>query len=166
MRSVSVRPCSPCSRSVAGPWPTSRPDGRGRVERLALLCPAGIGRQTIGKVAPAFVLNLLGARGRRRSAEIVTGLDAWEHPEVFEEVSRVFGHFRPRTERFPVFDDETLRRLTMPVLAVLGGRDRVFDPVGTERRLRSLVRDVRVEVVSTSGHALLGQTPRVVDFLG
>lgn len=136
-----------------------------RVRRLALLCPAGIGRQTIGKVAPAFLLNLLGARGRRRSAEIVTGLDAREHPEVFEEIGRMFGHFRPRTERFPVFDDETLRRLTMPVLVVLGERDRVFDPVGTERRVRRLVEDVRVEVVPGAGHALLGQVPRIVEFL-
>ena len=83
-----------------------------------------------------------------------------------ERVDRLPWCARPRAERFPVFDDETLRRLTMPVLAVLGGRDRVFDPVGTERRLRSLVRDVRVEVVPTSGHALVGQTPRIVEFLG
>lgn len=77
----------------------------------------------------------------------------------------MFGHFRPRTERFPVFDDETLRRLTMPVLVVLGERDRVFDPVGTERRVRRLVEDVRVEVVPGAGHALLGQVPRIVEFL-
>ena len=147
---------------TAADFAVRRPE---RVERLALLCPAGIGRQTIGKVAPAFLLNLLGARGRRRSAEIVTGLDAREHPEVFAEISRTFEHFRPRTERFPVFDDETLRSLTMPVLAVLGGRDRVFDPVETERRLHALVRDVRVHVVPTAGHALLGQMPRIADFL-
>jgi pimeloyl-ACP methyl ester carboxylesterase len=135
-----------------------------RVERLALLCPAGIGRQTIGKVAPAFLLSLLGARGRRRSAEIVTGLATREHPEVLEEIGLLFRHFRPRTERYPVFDDGVLRRLTMPVLAVLGARDRVFDPVDTGRRLTTLLPDVRVEVVPGSGHALLGQVPRIAEF--
>ena len=147
---------------TAADFAARRPE---RVNRLALLCPAGIGRQTIGKVAPAFLLSLLGARGRRRSAEIVTGLDARQHPEVFEELSRMFGHFRPRTERFPVFDDDTLRRLTMPVLAVLGERDRVFDPVHTRERLTALLPDVRVDVVAGSGHALLGQAPRIAEFV-
>jgi pimeloyl-ACP methyl ester carboxylesterase len=141
---------------------TRRPE---RVSRLAVLCPAGIGRQTLGKVAPAFLLNLLGARGRRRSAEIVTGLDARAHPDVLDEIDLHFRHFRPRTERIPVFDDAALRRLTMPVLAVLGERDRVFDPVGTERRLTGLLPDVRIEVVRGAGHALLGQVPRIAEFL-
>lgn len=136
-----------------------------RVQRLALLCPAGIGRQTIGKVAPAFLFSLFGARGRRRSSEIVTGLDAREHPGVLEEIDLLFRHFRPRTERFPLFGDDALRRLTMPVLAVLGERDRVFDPVQTRERLTTLLPDVQVEVVAGSGHALLGQAPRIAEFL-
>lgn len=137
----------------------------GRVERLALLCPAGIGRQTFGKVAPAFLLSLLGARGRRRSAELITGLDSREHAEVLDEIGRSFGGFRPRTERFPVFDDDRLRGLTMPVLAVLGARDRVFDSAGTARRLTELAPRARVEVLPDAGHALLGQVPRVAEFL-
>lgn len=147
---------------TAADFASRRPE---RVDRLVLLCPAGIGRQTIGKIAPAFLLSLLGARGRRRSVEIITGLDAREHPEVFEEISGVFGLFRPRTERFPVLDDDTLRRLTMPVLAVLGERDRVFDPVETRERLTTLLPDAQVDVVPGSGHALLNQTPRIADFL-
>ncbi|MGJ9411530.1 alpha/beta fold hydrolase [Aeromicrobium sp. CF4.19] len=136
-----------------------------RVQRLALLSPAGIGRQTIWKVAPAFFLSFLGARGRRRSAEIVTGLDGREHPGVLEEIDLVFQHFRPRTERYPVLGDDALRRLTMPVLAVVGARERVFDPVQTQRRLTALLPDVRVDVLPDAGHALLGQVPRIAEFL-
>ena len=136
-----------------------------RVERLALLCPAGIGRQTIGRLAPAFFLSLLGARGRRRSAELITGLDAREHGAVLDEIGRSFRGFRPRTERFPVFDDDRLRRLTMPVLAVVGARDRVFDSAGTARRLTGLTPRARAEVLPAAGHALLGQVPRVAEFL-
>ena len=147
---------------VATDLATRHPD---RVERLVLLCPAGVGRQTIGKVAPTFLFNALGARGRRRSAEIVTGLDGAAHPEVLAEVGLLFRHFRPRTERYPVFNDDALRRLTMPVLAVLGARDRVFDPVGTQRRLMALLPDIRVDVEPDAGHALLGQVPRIAQFL-
>ena len=87
-----------------------------RVERPALLCPAGIGRQTMGKIAP-------------------------------------------------VFDDERLRRLTMPVLAVVGARDRVSDSAGTVRRLTGLAPWARAEVLPEAGHAVLGQVPRVAEFL-
>ena len=137
----------------------------GRVDRLALVCPAGIGGQTFRRIAPAFLLSAFGPGGRRRSAEIVTGLDGREHPEVLDEICLLFEHFRPRTARFPVFDDDALRRLTMPVLALLGERDRVFDPVRTRDRLLRLCPDARVELVPGSGHAVLGQVPRIARFL-
>ncbi|BBG05061.1 MULTISPECIES: alpha/beta fold hydrolase [Pseudonocardia] len=137
----------------------------GRVNRLALVCPAGIGDQTFRKVAPAFLLSAFGSRGRRRSAEIVTGLDGHEHPEVLDEICLLFEHFRPRTARFPLFDDAALSRLTMPMLALLGERDRVFDPVRTRERLVRLCPDARVELVPGAGHAVLGQVPRIVRFL-
>lgn len=137
----------------------------GRVNRLVLVCPAGIGAQTFRKVAPAFLLSALGSRGRRRSAEIVAGLDGHEHPEVLDEICLLFEHFRPRTARFPLFDDDTLSRLTMPVLALLGERDRVFDPVRTRERLVRLCPAARVELVPGAGHAVLGQVPRIARFL-
>lgn len=142
---------------------TRHPD---RVERLALLCTAGIGRQTIGRVAPAFFPSFLGAGGRRRSAEIVTGLTERDHPNVLDEIELLSRYVRPRRDRYQIFSDDALRRLTMPVLAVLGERGRVFDPVQTRRRLETLLPDVRVDVLAGAGHALLGQVPRIAQFLG
>jgi pimeloyl-ACP methyl ester carboxylesterase len=39
----------------------------GRVERMALLSPSGIGRRKVGILAKAALLSLFGARGRRRA---------------------------------------------------------------------------------------------------
>lgn len=137
----------------------------GRVRRLALLCPAGIGRQATWSLLGALLLQRFGAFGQRRSAEMITGLTHDRHPEVLDEVSRVFRSFRPRTEPYPVFSDEALRQLTMPVLAILGERDRVFHPGDTRHRLATLLPDVRTHLEPGAGHALLGQDERTAEFL-
>lgn len=147
---------------TAADFATRHPD---RVDRLVLLCPAGIGRQATWSLLGVFLVQRFGAAGRRRSAELITGLRHREHTEVLAEISLVFENFRPRTDQYPVFSDDDLARLMMPVLAILGERDRVFDPVGTRRRLAAQLPDVRTHVEPGAGHALLGQAERTVGFL-
>jgi pimeloyl-ACP methyl ester carboxylesterase len=140
-----------------------------RVERLALLCPGGVGRQRpsfIWRVAP---LLLLGAWGRRRAMALALG--ATEEPTT--PVARAFGeyfalihtHFRPRRDRLPVFSDAALRGLAMPVLAIVGGRDALLDSAETKRRLERSAPKASVELLPDQGHLLRGQTARVLDFL-
>ncbi|MDE3722095.1 alpha/beta fold hydrolase [Nocardiopsis sp. N85] len=137
----------------------------GRVERLALLCPGGIGRQTPLRLAAALAWSPFGRWGRRRSVRAVLGLHAPEHAPVVDEVTATFGAFLPRTERLPVFSDADLRGLEMPVFVVVGGRDRMFDSARTARRVREHVPRATVTVVPDAGHALVDQGPAVLDFL-
>ncbi|MEW1658915.1 alpha/beta hydrolase [Streptomyces sp. NPDC093707] len=136
-----------------------------RVTRLALLCPGGVGRQKTAWMFKVLPLRMLGRKGMRRSAQIGTGLEAPEWAAVLDTVVLTFTHFRPRTERLPVFSDEELGRLAMPVLAVVGGRDVLFDSAGTARRLRAQVPQATVHLLPEEGHALLGQTATVLEFL-
>jgi pimeloyl-ACP methyl ester carboxylesterase len=137
-----------------------RPD---RVDRLALLCPGGIGRQTTGRVAAVAALSLFGRSGRRRSAARMTGL-APDNP-VVDEITATFGIFRPRTERLPVFDDAALAGIDVPVLALVGDRDLMFDSADTATRLGRVLPTARVQVLPGVGHAILGQTDTVLGFL-
>ncbi|RKS08672.1 pimeloyl-ACP methyl ester carboxylesterase [Nocardiopsis sp. Huas11] len=141
---------------------TRRPD---RVRRLGLLCPGGLGRQTMGKIVAALALRALGPWGRRRSVRAMTGLSAAEAVPMLEVLERTFAHFRPRTERLPAFSDQALGELTMPVLAVVGGRDAMFDSAGTAARLRAWVPHAQVRVLPEAGHALLGQGEELARFL-
>lgn len=137
-----------------------RPD---RVDRLALLCPGGVGRQTTGRVAAVAALSLFGQSGRRRSAARMTGL-APDDP-VVDEITATFGIFRPRTERLPVFGDAALAGIGVPVLAIVGDRDLMFDSAGTASRLERALPTARVHVLPGVGHAILGQTDTVLEFL-
>ncbi|WP_310714409.1 alpha/beta fold hydrolase [Streptomyces lydicus] len=143
-------------------YATRRPE---RVDRLALLCPGGVGRQKMGWLFRALLLRPLGAWGVRRSAGTVAGLDRPEHRAVLDQLVLTFAQFKPRTERLPVFPDDVLRRLAMPVQVTVGGRDALFDSADTARRLARCVPHATVHVLPDAGHALLGQTDAVLTFL-
>ncbi|MEU5213145.1 alpha/beta hydrolase [Streptomyces sp. NPDC020742] len=143
-------------------YATRRPE---RVTHLALLCPGGLGRQKWGWIARALLLRLLGRRGVHRSVRAATGLDSPQARPVLDQVALIFTHFKPRTERLPIFPDGALRRLTVPVLVVVGGRDVLFDSADTARRVRRCVPHATVNVLPEVGHAILGQTDTVTRFL-
>ncbi|MEV5823949.1 alpha/beta hydrolase [Spirillospora sp. NPDC052242] len=144
---------------IALDYAVRRPE---RVRRLGLLCPGGLGRQKVGWLAKALVMRAMGRGGVRRTAAEVTGL---ADGPVLDGLVLTFEQFRPRTERLPVFPDDALRGLRMPVLVIVGGRDVMFDSHGTARRVRECVPDASVVLLPETGHAILGQTAPIADFL-
>ncbi|SNT17470.1 alpha/beta fold hydrolase [Rhodococcoides kyotonense] len=136
-----------------------------RVNRLAVLCPGGIGRQTMGWLPKVLLLRAFGKRGRRRTAQIVTGLDGDSAATVLDDVVRIFAHFKPRTERLPVFSDDDLRGISVPVGVIVGDRDVMMDSTETVRRAERFIDDSSVVVLPDTGHAIVGQTDTVMTFL-
>ena len=67
--------------------------------------------------------------------------------------------------KLPVFSDEAPRRLNMPVLAIVGGRDVLLDSAGTKRRLDRHASQAGVIFLPEAGHVIPGQTARVAAFL-
>jgi pimeloyl-ACP methyl ester carboxylesterase len=147
---------------IALDYATRRPD---RVTRLALLCPGGLGRQRMGWLLKASMLRPFGRWGIRRSAREVTGLETPQAGPVLEYLVLTFTQFRPRTERLPVFSDEVLRRLRIPMLVIVGGQDVMLDSEDTARRVRANIPHATVNLLPGVGHAILGQTEPVLAFL-
>ncbi|MFJ3220163.1 alpha/beta fold hydrolase [Kitasatospora sp. NPDC086801] len=142
-----------------------------RVERLALRCPCGIGRQKWGVlVAAPFVLPF-GEWGRRTMLKLALGPTPTPARPTAEE--RTFGayvllihrHFRPRREKLPVVTDADLAGLDMPVQVTIGGRDRLIDSHDTRRRLQRAAPRVSVTFLPEVGHLLRDQTRPALDFL-
>jgi pimeloyl-ACP methyl ester carboxylesterase len=140
-----------------------------RVKQVAVLCPAGVGRQKIGIMFEMFVLRMFGPWGRRKLVERILGRPpADPNPAVkafMNFVQLIHKHFRPRTEKLAIFPDKALRRLSMPVLAIVGGRDVLLDSTATKRRLERNAPSAEVVYLPESGHFLPGQTARVLAFL-
>ena len=66
----------------------------------------------------------------------------------------------------PVFSDDALRRLTMPLLAIVGGRDVLLASRETKQRLERHAPHAEVVYLPEAGHLITGQTAKVIEFLG
>ena len=139
-----------------------------RVRAVAVLCPGGVGRHK-NVLLWAAPLLLLGPWGRRKASAIIAGPKkpgAPEPPQIVTDfLALIFKHFRVRTERLPVIADAALKRLTMPVLAILGGKDVMIDSVVTRRRLEAHVPRAEIRWLAEDGHFLRGQAEPIDAFL-
>ena len=146
-------------------YATRRP---GRVESLVVLCPGGIVRakNILIKVLPFM---LLGKWGARRIREMIIGRTpahaSKAHQHFADFIALIFQHLRPRTKRHPLFTDHQLQRLTMPVLAILGGKDVIFDSAAIQLRLDSTLPHAEIRFVPEAGHFIPAQTQPILDFL-
>jgi pimeloyl-ACP methyl ester carboxylesterase len=154
-------------------YATRRP---ARVESLALLCPGGIGGQKVGFVLAAMFLQLFGERGRNRAMRLAlgplpkkvpstrSGAQAKPNP-IVDLFALTQKQYHPRREKLPVFTDEELRRLTMPLLVILGGRDAILDSYNTNHRIKKNVPHAKVCFLPEFGHLFPSQAGRILDFL-
>jgi pimeloyl-ACP methyl ester carboxylesterase len=74
-------------------------------------------------------------------------------------------HYVARTKPIPTFSDSMLRTVTMPVMAIVGGKDAILDSNETKRRLEACVPRVQVKYLSEAGHGLVDSTSSVLEFL-
>ncbi|MFB9906978.1 alpha/beta fold hydrolase [Allokutzneria oryzae] len=137
-----------------------------RVSRLALLVPGGVGKFRKGLVVKLLAYSLLGELGRRKSLASAIGVggpvNEWSST-IGDFVLLIFKHFKPRTG-LPTFDDDALRRLSMPVFVMVGAKDPMMDSATTARRFRESVPHAMVQVLPEAGHDLSHQIPEVLGF--
>ena len=138
-----------------------------RVRILVAIAPGGIASRNV--LLWALPLLLLGPWGRRKMTEIIGG-PAPANPSPAEKavadfMALVFKNMRPRTQKFPIFGDADLRKLTMPVMAILGGKDVFIDSPRVKAKLESNVANVSVRYLPESRHAITNQTAPILDFL-
>lgn len=139
-----------------------------RASALALICPAGIGRQKnfLLSVSPYL---LLGAWGKRKILEKVFGPAPKHLPADLEAISGLMDSIgraiKPRAIKIPQLSNAALEAFAMPILAIAGGRDALIDSYDTRARLKQHVPHAEVCFIEEGYHFLPDQSQRVFDFL-
>ena len=138
-----------------------------RVERLALLCPAGVGAQK-NFLAVALPLMLLGPWGMKKVRELVFGPAPKVVPDGAKPFVELMGAInrgiKPRVVKIPTLSDAALAALP-PTLVIVGGRDVMIDSVQTRDRLARAKPDAEIVFLPEGRHFMPGQGPRILDFL-
>ncbi|MFC3745176.1 alpha/beta fold hydrolase [Paenibacillus sp. GCM10012306] len=135
-----------------------------KVEKLVLMSPSGIGPQRVSFLFRAMPFLLMGEKGRDKVSRLVNGIV--ELPEQSMQNTKIIArHFRFRSETVPIFTDQELSRLTMPVLLIAGAKDVMLHSHKTAARLSSLLPHANIQLLPEYGHVLIKQTPRILPFL-
>jgi pimeloyl-ACP methyl ester carboxylesterase len=146
-------------------YATRRPE---RVDSLVLMNAGGVGRHR-NILIWALPLLMLGPWGRRKMLERIGGpIPKVLPPEaqaVLDLSAMIFQHFKPRTEALPQISDLALRRLAMPVFAILGGKDVFVDNQGTKARLEASVPKLKMRYLPEGRHFVPDQSDEIVGFL-
>ncbi|MGI8982525.1 MAG: alpha/beta fold hydrolase [Pirellulaceae bacterium] len=133
----------------------------GRVSRLALLVPMGIVRPQFRNFFPHVLpLLLQGRRGQEslKQAMAVKPIDQ-AALDLAAETARYQKWF---TVVYPfVIPDDALRRLTMPVLMVVGATDFWCDPSALIARVRRTIPQARIEQLAECDHLILNDQPEL-----
>jgi len=145
-----------------------RPD---KVAALVVQNPSGVGRRRLGVLVKFIALRPFGQRGLHAAFNAAVGPlpqlpgDRPIDTRQAELAFLIFKHFRHRMEPIPVFPDEALAALTMPVLALVGGRDPMVNAAQTKERLLTSAPTATVRFLPDAGHLLPDQTATIVEFL-
>ena len=135
-----------------------------RVDQAVLICPAGIYPPRLSFMLRIIFFSLLGDWGRQRLKQFVfKNVSFTEDLEQF--LTLVDRHFKYRLGAPPLFTDEELRRLTMPVLFLAGEKDVLLNTPKTVERLQRLVPHLTATVFGEEGHAVINMSSQVIAFL-
>jgi pimeloyl-ACP methyl ester carboxylesterase len=135
-----------------------------RVERLVLMTPGGVTPDRASFLVKAVAYSLLGKRGLTRMTRTLFGQQPVPDG-VIDIVVTISQHFKPRVGTLPIFTDDDLRCLTMPVLLLGGDQDALRDMDRIAARLGALLPDLQVTILPGAGHALLDTVPHILPFL-
>jgi pimeloyl-ACP methyl ester carboxylesterase len=170
MQALSLTRVSMVGVSLGGwlalDYATRRPE---RLESVVVLCPGGVGRQKLSIVFKTVPLRMLGAWGKRQASELILGrAPANPSPALkyfMDFMSLIHKTLRPRMVKLPIFSDQALQRLAMPVMAILGGKDVLLDSAETKHRLERNVPHVEIRFDPEAGHFIPRQTAPILEFL-
>lgn len=146
-----------------------------RAAAIALVNPCGIGRYRfpLGLVRSQPLIDLIGKVGHRRASpalaqRMVSANASPHHTPHTNGVAMSYlllRYFRRHRPPEPLSDAE-LRRVTAPVLLMIGAHDPYFAPSAMLSRSRRLLREVTMHIIADGGHDLHNdQADRVAEHL-
>lgn len=134
------------------------------VSKLVLLCPSGVGPQKKSFIFKAIVHGILGEKGIDKLYYKVNGNKPV--PEEMLKYQKLIGkNFKYRKETIPIFSDNELKLLTMPIVLFAGAKDIMLHSHKTAKRLGSLLPHAEINILPEGGHSNVNEVDKIVKWL-
>jgi pimeloyl-ACP methyl ester carboxylesterase len=138
------------------------------VRKLFLICPGGLSPENPEFIKKALLYSIMGKKGMGKILMLLNGGKMPEKTPGSEPAMELFSlmgrYFKPRTAKLPLFGKEQLSRLKMPVMMLFGEKDCMFFPEKSIENLKAGVPHAATELLAETGHFIIGQTKRMIDF--
>ena len=138
------------------------------VSKLVLVSPGGVGKQKsiLWWVIP---LSLMGDWGRNIVRELMVGNQTNRGSALATKLADLLAiipqHFNPRLEKLPIFSDEQLAGIDVPVMAVVGGKDMMLDAEAIRERLDASVANFKLDYLPEARHFPGDRSEQIREFL-
>ncbi|MCR1897433.1 alpha/beta hydrolase [Irregularibacter muris] len=171
INALKLSSCSIVAMSLGGwmtlSFATTYPD---KVDNLILLCPGGLAHEKASFLWKAIFFSLLGKWGQLQTLKLVGGgnISSSSSSGLEEDLalsSLTFKYFKPRTAKMPLFTDQSLSKLTMPILMLFGDSDQLIPANKSIKRLKKFARQPKIELLPDTGHLIVNQADRILKFL-
>ena len=135
-----------------------------KVDKLVLLCPAGIGAQKKSFIFKFLFYSLLGEKGIDKLYYKINGDKPI--PDIMLSYQKLIAkHFNFRRVTIPIFSDNELKKLTMPVALFVGGKDVMLHSEKTANRLGLLLNHAEINFIQEEGHSIVNHGNEIRKFL-
>ncbi|MDT3387208.1 MAG: hypothetical protein LIR46_05515 [Bacteroidota bacterium] len=132
-----------------------------RVSKLVLIASAGL-----AEVRQQFISDV--AQTRQEDGTVpVDSTILGEHDipkEVLDFMNLIAVSYSP-IQHLPVYGDEQLQHLNMPVLFIDGKNDVIIDADKSAQRLSRIVPSAEIHLLKNCGHVLTNSTTYIIPFL-
>ena len=171
INALRLNSCSIVAMSLGGwmalSFATNYPD---KVDNLILVCPGGLAHEKASFLWKAIIFSLLGKWGQLKTLKLVGGGNISSSSlsglgEDFAFSSLTFKYFKPRTAKMPLFTDQSLCKLTMPILMLFGDSDQLIPASKSIKRLKQFAQQAKIELLPDTGHLIVKQADRILKFL-
>ncbi|MGN7385317.1 alpha/beta fold hydrolase [Paenibacillus sp. SAFN-117] len=170
INALGLSTCSIVAMSLGGwmalSFATTYPD---KVDKLVLLCPGGLAHEKTSFLWKAVFFSLLGKWGQLQTLKLVGGnISSSSISGLGEDLafaSLTFKYFKPRTAKMPLFSDQSLHQLTMPILMLFGDSDQLIPAGKSINRLKQFAQQAKIELLPDTGHLIVNQADRMLKFL-
>lgn len=135
-----------------------------KVNRLVLLCPPGIGPQKKSFIFKFLFYSLFGEKGIDKLYYKINGDKPI--PNIMLIYQKLIAkHFNFRRVTIPIFSDNELKELTMPVALFVGGKDVMLHSEKTANRLGLLLNHAEINFIPEEGHSIINYGNEIRKFL-